>query len=73
MEDDSDFTLMMMKSLESNLKKKKRMPRSEAGGGCMYAWIYSRGDSHPCCAVLRDFLQLGFLGGAVCPYGLASV
>lgn len=25
----------------------------------MNVCIYSRGDSHPCCAVLQDFPQLG--------------
>lgn len=40
MEDDSDFTLMMMKSLESNLKKKKgcRGARLEEGV-CMHGYI----------------------------------
>lgn len=38
-----------------------------------YIYIYSSGDSHPCCAVLQDIPQLGFLGDAVCPSGLASI
>lgn len=47
--------------------------RARMEEGYVYVCIYSRGDSHPCCAVLQDFLQLGFLGEAVCPSGLASV
>lgn len=52
---------------------KERMLTGREWKRNMYVCIYSSGDSHPCCAVLQDFPQLGFLGEAVCPSGLASV
>lgn len=42
------------------------MPPDEKKAECVCVYIVEE-DSHPCCAVLRHFLQLGFLGEARVP------
>lgn len=70
MAEDSGCSLMVMKSLK--LKKKRCSGARVEEGICMYGYIV---EETLTLAVLcfETFSQLGFLGEAACPSGLASI